>query len=217
MKVKTSLLIQLGLFLLGCGVCAYYWTILPDRIPTHWNIHNQVDAYGSKTTTLILLPSAGLISLFLTLVLPKLSPRNFEIDRFETTFAMAMVFVAALFLYLSIIILRATLTNSLDISRMIMAGIFGFFAGFGNLLGRVRRNFYMGIRTPWTLASEKVWDATHRSAGHLWFVVGLIGAALALVGMPVVASIVLITVMALWPVVNSYFLYQKLEGKPSNG
>jgi len=78
------------------------------------------------------------------------------------------------------------------------------------VLGKVRRNFFIGVRIPWTIASEPTWDATHRLAGRLWFVGGLIGAVLALMGVPMAVSITFLLVIALYPVLASYFIYQKL-------
>jgi len=210
MNVKKSLLIQLVMLVVAIAISTYYLTILPDIVPTHWNIHSQPDQYGSKWVPVLMTPCMVLFGIMLTLALPKMSPKNFEIERFESTFAFSMVLCGALFLFIGIVFTRATVSPHMDIGRMMMSGIFIFFALLGNVMGKIRRNFYMGVRTPWTLADERVWDATHRAAAHQWFVGGLIGAALALAGVPIVVSIVLLMLLAFTPVVNSYVLYRKL-------
>jgi uncharacterized membrane protein len=211
MKLRTSILIQLGFLAVMLLISVYYFQRLPDRVPTHWNIHNQVDQYGGKLVPVLMGPLMMLFGLLLTIVLPKISPKKFEIDTFMGTYSFAMVLVSALFLFLNILILRATDGTKLDFGSTFMAGMFVFFALIGNLFGKVRRNFFMGIRTPWTLASEPVWDATHRSAGRVWFVGGLFGAVLALLGMPILGSVAIILVLSVWPVIQSYFIYKKLE------
>ncbi len=210
MKIKTSLQIQAAMLAASIAFSAYYVSRLPDRVPTHWNIHNQVDQYGSKWTAILMGPLMILFGMLLTVALPKLSPKKYEIEKFEATYSYSMVLVSGLFLFISVLILKATAGGIKDIGGIMMTGMFLFFAFLGNVLGKVRRNFYMGIRTPWTLASEATWDATHRLAGKLYFYGGIAGAILAAVGMPVVGSIVLLLVMSLWPVVQSYFFYKKL-------
>ena len=81
----------------------------------------------------------------------------------------------------------------------------------GNVLGKVRRNFWMGVRTPWTLASEKVWVATHRLAARLLTAGGLAGAVAAWLGAPLVLCFWLLMVALLWPAVHSLLLYKRLE------
>jgi len=211
MKLRTSLVIQFGILVASIVVSAYYNQKLPDIVPTHWNFQGQADQHGSKWQMLLLGPGMVATMILLTLVLPRISPKNFEIDQFVGTFSYAMVLVSALMFFLGIICLRATNGTKFDFGRDFMAGLFLFFALIGNVLGKVRRNFYMGIRTPWTLASERVWDATHRLAGYFWVAGGLVGAGLALLGMPLAGSITLLVILGLWPVVQSYLLYQKLE------
>ena len=86
-----------------------------------------------------------------------------------------------------------------------------FFALMGNSLGKVRRNFWMGVRTPWTLASETVWNRTHRVTAWLWVALGLVGFVIVLVFNWLVASLALLLVAVLTPVLYSLILYKSLE------
>jgi len=211
MNLKTSLLIQCAFLAIIVAASAYYFKQLPDSVPTHWNIEGKVDQYGSKLTPVLMGPGMVLFGILLTVVLPKISPKMYEIDKFESTYAYAMVLVSGLFFFISFFILKASSGSKLDFGTSFMAAMFIFFALLGNVLGKVRRNFFMGIRTPWTIASEPVWDATHRAAGRIWFVGGLIGAVISIAGMPMMASMTLLVVMAFIPVFHSYLLYKKLE------
>ena len=211
MNIRTCILIQIGILIASLAITAIYWQRLPEIVPTHWNLNGQVDQTGSKSQLLLLGPGLVLMILVMTLVLPKLSPKNFEIERFGGTFSYAMVLTSALMLFIGIIVLIMAEGSKIRFDRWMMSGLFLFFALLGNVLGKVRRNFFMGIRTPWTLASERVWDATHRSAARIWFVGGLIGTAACLLGLPMAGSIGFLLILSFWPVVQSYFLYQKLE------
>jgi uncharacterized membrane protein len=91
--------------------------------------------------------------------------------------------------------------------------MFLFFALLGNVLGKVQRNFYVGVRTPWTLASETVWVQTHRLAAWLFTGAGVLGLVIVLVGVPFYFAFGLILVAALVPVVYSLVLYKRLEKK----
>ena len=94
-------------------------------------------------------------SIVLTVVLPKISPKKYEIDKFESTYSYAMPLVAGLFLFLNVMILRATDRAILEFNGTFMEGMFVFFALLGNVLGKVQQNFFMETRTPWTLPANR--------------------------------------------------------------
>src|SRR6185369_4711405 len=97
-----------------------------------------------------------------------------------------------------------------EIARVMMAGMFLFFALMGNLMGKVRRNFYMGVRTPWTLASERVWNDTHRLAAKMFVGAGVIGLAAVVLPVPlpavIISVVVLMIIAGLTPAVYSLIL-----------
>jgi len=209
MNVRQSLL---GQAVLLVGTAAYSVMVAPSLgsvVPTHWGISGKPDAWGSPTFSLWFGPGMMAIMLLLTLGMPKISPKKFEIDRFEDTYGTLMFVVGMMMAAMHVVILMATAGKATDITKMIMIVLGVFFAIMGNFMGKVKRNFYMGVRTPWTLASERVWDATHRRAASLWFFGGLLIAFCAMVGLPAVVNIVILLAIALWPVADSYFLYRR--------
>jgi uncharacterized membrane protein len=138
---------------------------LPAQVPVHWNIHGQVDATVPRENALpyfLLAPGVMALMIVLALVLPWLSPRHFEVEPFRKVFDYVMGMVVILFGYIQLVILWASLDDRVSLIRWLLGGLFLFFALIGNVLGKVRRNFWMGVRTPWTLASERVWNQTHR-------------------------------------------------------
>jgi len=204
------------LVLLAAGVSAWLFPGLPEQIPTHWNIKGQVDGYGSKHWAVFLMPGFMVGMLVLFYFLPALSPKHFEVDAFRPTYLYIMVVVTALFAYLHLLALYAAWKSvahheQFDLGRPLIGGIFLMLALMGNVLGKVRRNFYIGVRVPWTLASDRVWNDTHRLAAWLMVAAGLLGFIAILIGVPIVYPIVLLIVSALVPVVYSFVHYKALE------
>jgi uncharacterized membrane protein len=196
-------------------IYTYRFEMLPEMVPTHWNIYGQPDAFVPRDNILVnflLVPGVMLLLIGLTFLLPWLSPQAFKVDRFHGTFEYLMFLVVMLFGYIHGAILYGSLKDvNLDIGKVLVAGMFLFFALIGNVLGKVRRNFWMGVRTPWTLASETVWNRTHRVAAWLWTFAGLLGFVGVLAGVPLWIAFVFFLVMALAPVLHSLVLYKSLE------
>jgi uncharacterized membrane protein len=186
-----------------------------DKIPIHWNINMEPDGWVAKDRPFMafyLLPTVigGMIALGLFL-LPWLSPRNFAVEDFRRTFDYVFFLVAALFLYMEAVILWGQFHGGVLLDRAFLAGFFLFFALIGNVLGKVRRNFWMGVRTPWTLADPIVWDRTHRVAAWLFVATGLAGCMLVLCGVNPIVCFAILMVGALTPVLYSLVLYKRLE------
>jgi uncharacterized membrane protein len=210
MNIRLSLIAQVALFAVAILFSLYMANQMPDVVPTHWGLSGKPDAFGSKWINLLLMPGIILFTAGLTYVLPAISPRQFRMESFETTYGTICFLVALMMLGIHIVIVQASANAAFEMNRVLMAVIFAFFAAFGNLMGRVKRNFFIGIRTPWTLADERVWHTTHRFAARLWLIGGAAGAIAALVGAPMWFSIALILVLSLVPVVKSYTDYQRL-------
>jgi uncharacterized membrane protein len=186
-------------------------------VPTHWNIQGKVDGWGDKWWATFLMPGIMVLMLILFVFLPALSPRHFEVDNFRSTYLYIMVVMTALFAYLNGVILLATWqevnggNKFIDIGRAMIGGMFLFFALLGNVMGKVRKNFYIGFRLPWTLASDRVWNDTHRLAAWLMVAGGIVGFLLVLAGLPLPWLIGVLLVTFLIPAVYSFVHYKALE------
>jgi uncharacterized membrane protein len=184
---------------------------LPQRVPLHWNAHGQVNGWGPKWSLFVWGPGMMALIILLFWALPWLSPKQFAVDSFRATYLYIMVVVVAMLGYINLLILAAGLGMRLDISRALIGGISLLMALTGNVLGKVRRNFYIGVRTPWTIASEHVWNGTHRFAAKTFFAGGLAGFALAIIGAPFWAPLAAILTGGLIPAAYSLILYKQLE------
>lgn len=212
----TRLYVVLSLLLTAAALVAtlIIYPQLPERIPIHWNIHGEVDGYGGKTWSL-LTPAILVGILLLFWAIPWLSPKHFEVDSFRATYWFIVLVLTGLFVYIHGLLMWAAWSGKVDITRPMLAGILVMFGLLGNVMGKVRRNFYVGVRTPWTLASERVWNDTHRLAAKLFVGAGIIGLAAVVLPFPLPAVIITVVasmiVAGLIPVVYSLILYKRLE------
>ena len=218
MNSRSAFLGQVLILAISLAISGYYYSVLPEVVPTHWNIHGQVDQYGSRWISLLMMPGPVVLIMLMTIALPYLSPKNFEVTRSGKAYGEIMLLVSGLMGMLHIIILAGTAQQPRRHRPLdVQAGLFVFFALIGNVMGKIKRNFYMGVRTPWTLADERVWTETHRVAAHEWFLGGIVGALLTLVGVPMGIMIAYFVIMALLPVPASFLIYKRLEPRHLNG
>lgn len=215
-RINPQWLAALALTAAAFAASAYLYPSLPDVVPTHWNIKGQVDGHGPKAVAAWTMPVMMLAMLLVFRVLPALSPKNFELDTFQTTYLFVVLATTGLFAYMHGVILAATWQQvqgnpRFDIGRAMLGGVFLFFALIGNVMGKVRRNFYVGIKLPWTLANDRVWNDTHRLAAWTWVGGGLLGLVLVFSGLNVLWAFGVLTAATVVPCVYSFLHYKRLE------
>jgi uncharacterized membrane protein len=184
---------------------------LPAVVPLHWDAHGNVNGWGPKWTLFLFGPGLIAFMVLLFSALPWLSPKKFEIDSFRATYLYIMMTLVALLAYIHLLVLGAALGVALDMSRAIVGGISLLIALMGNVLGKVRRNFYIGVRTPWTIANEQVWNATHRFAAKTFVAGGVAGLLAVILRAPFWVPMSAILIASLSPVIYSLVFYKQLE------
>ena len=182
-----------------------------DVVATHWNMNNQPNGYSHKWALFLISPGLMLGIMLLMRALPWLSPKNFEVDTFRATYLRIMVMILAVIAYMHCVMLWVNLGHSMDIGRTVVGGVCLLFALLGNLLGKLRRNFYLGIKTPWALANERVWNATHRFGAKAFVVAGLVGLLLTTVGLDGWPVLSVLVAGGLVSVIYSLAYYKQLE------
>lgn len=202
-----------GMFLIAAALVATLVTYphLPERVPTHWGMNNQPNGYSPKWALFLIGPGLMAALLVVFRFLPWLSPKYWEVDSFRSTYLQVMLIMMSLFAYLYAMTLWAGLAGSANVGRAIIGGVCLLLALVGNLLGKVRRNFYIGVRTPWTLANERVWNATHRFAAKTFVAGGLAGLALTLFGVDGWPVFAVLMAGGLIPAAYSLVFYKQLE------
>ena len=188
------------------------YPFLPGILPSHWNAIGQVDGYAPKVLLAVLWPLISATSYSFLLFVMSISPR-LGFQRPEKTQAITQLLSLATLLFLLVIQLAANaiaLGFHIDITFIISLAISILFVFIGNYMGKLRRNYWVGIRTPWTLASDVVWERTHRFGSWLFVGAGLLGVALSFV--PVAhlwGTIALFLTVSVIPVMYSYKIYMQ--------
>jgi uncharacterized membrane protein len=211
MKRATALWISVAFTVAVSIYSALIFPKMPNPTPSHWDINGNVNGYSSPGLVAFLMPAMMLVFLGLLISLPKMSPKNFKIDSWEHVYYLIMLLVIGLLGSLHLVILSSTKSEMMVTPQLFVGLIFLFFAFLGNVIGKVRRNFWVGVRTPWTLANETVWNVVHRRAGQLWVATGIVGAILCWVGTPFWIAFTLLMLAAFLPVVHSYVLWKRLD------
>ncbi|SHF32439.1 Uncharacterized membrane protein [Thermoanaerobacter uzonensis DSM 18761] len=186
---------------------------LPDKIPMHWNISGQVDSFGPKHDIFIL-PSIITIIYFVMLFIPLIDPKRANYGKFAGAYRVVRAVVVIIFVAVYFASTYSALGYRIDVNRMGNLIIPFMLIGFGSVMGKLRHNYFVGIRTPWTLADEEVWNNTHQLAGKLWLIAGIIGLFASFFGgiwVTVFMFVLLITAVIV-PIVHSYIIF-KNKGK----
>jgi len=210
MKTRDSKIAILGIILLSfiTGICLY--PRMPERMASHWNVQGQVDGYMSKFWGMFLMPFICVGLFFLFVLIPKIDPLKANIEKFRKYYDgfVLLIIIFLIYLYLLTIFWNVGVRFNIVQFSAPALGILFYYSGI--LMEHIKQNWFIGIRTPWTLSNEKIWDKTHKIGGRLFKIAGVISLlgvifedyALFFVFVPVI----LVTV---YTTIYSYFEYQK--------
>lgn len=189
---------------------------LPEQVPVHWDAAGNVDRYGSRLEGTLLLPVIILFIALLIPALPRIDPRKANYEKFRPTYHLVMNATLTFMLAIHLIALGTALGYDLPMERLVVVGAGILFLILGNTLPRARPNWMFGIRTPWTLSNDRVWERTHRVGGYLMFAAGLVVMASAFLpagGLSLGLLIGSVVVASLGSVVYSYVAWRQETGK----
>lgn len=172
MKNKKTVLMIWALALLPAVMLAFVWNRLPEQVPMHWDIHNQVDRWGSPNTLWGLCAVGPLLAVMFQF-LPKIDPKRANYEKFQRRYELSALATELLMA----VVMAAVLTESLAPGRLDIAKVISIAVGvilivMGNLMGKVKTNWFMGVRTPWALSDPDVWNKTQRLGGWVLFISG---------------------------------------------
>ena len=150
-----------------------FWNQIPQRVPLHWNLDGQIDRWGSKSSGMLLPPLISLATVallhFVPWLDPKLRGKRSSVDRMTAVLPAFRILFAAFFLVVFLVVFGGSMGISISVGRILVSSILVLLAGIGNYFGNLRPNYFIGLRTPWTLESAATWRATHRLGGRLLF------------------------------------------------
>lgn len=212
MSVRTTTIIVLIMILAAALAGLLLWSRLPDPMASHWNANDQVNGYISRFWGVFLMPLVALGMFLLFLLIPNIDPLKANIAKFRGVFNVFIVCIVGFMLYIHALTLLWSLGyTSFGMSKAMLPALGLLLILIGNLMRQAKRNWFIGIRTPWTLSSDTVWDKTHQLGAVLFMISG----ALALLGgffggmtalwfffVPLMSSTVFL-------LIYSYILYQR--------
>jgi uncharacterized membrane protein len=213
LDLRTELpqwLIIVGMFVAAIVV----WPTVSSRIPVHWNASGQVDGYGGKMEGLLLLPAIAIGIYLLLLFIPRIDPGRANYAQFSGPYLTVRYAVLVMIAAIYGISLLAIKGVGFNMTRVILSVIGLLFIVLGNVMGKVRPNWFVGVRTPWTLSSNRSWVRTHRLAGWLFTLAGLIFLALIAVNVREALSLIVGSGVGVIAVVLIVYSYVEWRGDP---
>jgi uncharacterized membrane protein len=176
MNLRLPLLLSFALVAVMAAISAYGWTVLPAdaQLATHWGFDGKVNGHMSRDMGLVLLPAIALAVAVLIAVIPSIEPRREHLIASRKAFFVFWIGALAVLAISHAMIVLTALGYAIDIPGTLLIVIALAIAAGGNYLGKVRSNWFLGIRTPWTLSSELSWEKSHRLLGRLFVVSAIV-------------------------------------------
>ena len=172
--MKKNKIIILGIISLLFVIAIYFYPQMPDRMASHWNAQGQADDYISKFWGLFLMPIVSIGLLFLFILIPKIDPLKENIKKFRKHFDGFIILMMAFLFYVYLLTIFWNLGIRFSMTQFMIPALGVLFYYCGILLENAKRNWFIGIRNPWTLSSEVVWDKTNKIGGKLFKLAGTI-------------------------------------------
>jgi len=215
MKIFTKKeIIPIILIIVAFIVGLQLYSQLPNQVPSHWNAQGEVDAWSGKGFAVLFAPILALAIYLLMTFIPLIDPLKKRYKDFAVYYFWLKVLLVVFLLALYGFTLAIGMGFKMNILYFILPAMSILYIIIGLFLPKIKKNYFVGIRTPWTLHSEKVWDKTHKTAGKFFIVAGII-ALLGLFIQKYAFGIFIITILAaaLGSVVYSYLVFRKIGEK----
>jgi immunity protein, SdpI family len=188
---------------------------LPDRVPTHFDIRGNPDGFGPRWVPTVIFPVMILALWGLMRGLPKIDPRRANYAKMQDTYDLVVNLVLTMVTALHLLILAGATGSHVPFVRLIPAVVGVAFIAIGNLLPRAKPNWWFGIRTPWTLSNDRVWERTHRVGGYVMSLIGVFAVISSFFATEVafVAFMAVAGAMTLGLIAYSYFAWRQETAK----
>lgn len=203
----------LGFVLLPFVYLAYLWNSLPEKVPIHWNLKGEIDDWGSKLSLIGLVFLLPVLTYVLMLAIPKIDPKK-RIEFMGGKYYQLKLVLVCFMSVLALFIIHSSKSQTLSSPSIVFVLIGLLFMALGNYFKVIKQNYFVGIKTPWTLESEEVWKLTHILAGKLWILGGLLVVIFSLVipeNINFYLFIIITVIITIVPIVYSYILFKKLK------
>lgn len=208
--------IPMAIILLSFLIAIYFYPQMPEQMASHWNVKGEVDGYLPKFWALFLMPLITLAIYGLFKIIPKIDPLRKNIMKFkEYYFGLIVIFVGFMF-YIYLVTIAANLGFQFSMNYLIIPALSILFFYLGILLKHAKKNWFVGIRTPWTLSSDRVWRSTHDIGSKLFKIYAVLVFSTLFFQRPLIQYFLWIILapiitIAIGLTVYSYFEYEKIK------
>ena len=186
------------------------WNKLPEQVPVHWNINGDVDDYATKAQAVFLMPLVLAAFQWICVLGTLLDPKKKNIN--DKMFTLVLWIIPIISLLCNSLVYATALGHAVNVEVIMPLFMGALFIVIGNYLPKCKQSYTVGIKLPWTLDDEENWNKTHRFAGFIWVICGIVIMASAISGSFWISFVALIP-MVIAPLVYSYLLYKKKETK----
>jgi len=189
------------------------WSEMPDTVPTHFNAAGEADDYGPKWINAFLLPGIALATYFFLLLIPKIDPKK-RIESAQKPIAAIRIVISLFLVGIYALVMMKTFNKEADIGQFVFVSVGILILICGNYMNSIKPNYFIGIRTPWTLEDPQVWKKTHRFASKLWIIGGLIMTTSAFIPFlkdSIFIIIEAVILLAVVPIIHSYIIFKNLR------
>jgi uncharacterized membrane protein len=211
-NLKTTWLISALVIVLMVGLSAWAWVQLPAdaSLPVHWNAAGEADRYGGKAEALLLLPAVTIGVLLLFTLIRYIDPLRANIERSGQAYRAVLLGTLFFMAVLHTGAVLSALGYPINVGLLAAPAVGLMFVIMGNYMGKIRRNYMFGVRTPWTLASELSWNKTHRITGKLFVLSGLLTIGATLLGSTIAFFTMMATILGtvIFAMVYSYLVWK---------
>jgi len=191
---------------------AYIWKELPKKVPMHWNIKGEIDRFGDKSELLLIPIILPLLIYIIFLVVPKIDPKN-KISKMGNKYQHIKILLTTFMSILALFIIYSAKNQSFANPNYIVLLIGILYIILGNYFKTIKANYFIGIRTPWTLENETVWKETHKLGGKMWFSGGIIVVVSSMIldkQLNFTLFMIITGIITIIPIAYSYFKFKKI-------
>jgi len=167
-------IISIIILILSVVSSFYFYSKFPSTVATHWNFRGEVDGYSSSFVGAFMLPILLIVFYFAMLYSPELDPKKDRYEDFENVYRWFRIVFLIVMFAIYIITSLYNLGYNIDIKVWIPTLIGAMMIFLGNYMGKIKNNYFFGIKTPWTLSSENIWNKTHRFGGYAFIIFGIL-------------------------------------------
>ena len=191
-----------------------FYPMMPDRVASHWNIEGKADGHMDRGIGTYFVPVLAALMLALFYFLPRIDPMRKNYGEFQEEYDGMVALIIGFLYYVYILTIAYNLGYRFNLMQFLAPGFGALFIYVGVVLAKARQNWFVGIRTPWTLSSEKVWGKTHALGSKLFMAAGVVALLGVVLPQMLVASIAVVLAAAIATFVYSYFEYRKEKAQP---